>query len=81
MTQLVAIFVVLGLALGVLFVAWTVLASCRVSGDVTEHERRIEALKALGWAEWCASANGDYLASSDGLDGSDCSDGSEHDDG
>jgi hypothetical protein len=58
-----------------------VLAACRVSGNIEAAERRIEALKAMGWAEWPASANGDYLAGSGWLDGSDVLDGSESDDG
>lgn len=65
-TQLIAIMVVLGLALFVLFVGWGALA---VSGREEEEQQR--------WMATMAAVG----SRSDGSDGSDYSDGSEHDDG
>lgn len=82
-TELVVVCVVVGGALGLLFMAWFALAACVQSGNDAEWERRIEVMKALGWTQWPAelpSANGDYPASSDS-DGADISDGLESDHG
>ena len=68
-TQLLAIICVIGLALGALGLAVFAVAAAVQSGNDAEWERRIEAMKALGWLP-NASANGDYLA-----------DETEHDDG
>lgn len=54
----------IGMIVAGLFMALVAVAACVVSGNVSDHERRIEALRALGWAEW-SSANCDYAASDD----------------
>lgn len=67
-TQPLAIIVVLGLALGVLFLAWFAVAACIQNGNDAEFERRIEVMKAMGWTEWpteTPSAKGDYPADDD----------------
>lgn len=46
-TQLIAIVLVLGLVLFVLFVAWCTLAACVLSGRISENERQAEILAAL----------------------------------
>lgn len=72
-TQLVAIFVVLGLALVVLLFGWGALAVA--SREEADLARWLETMAAVGRAEWPASANDDYPA------GEPDQDGSEHDDG
>jgi hypothetical protein len=68
-TQLLAIFLVLFVALVVLFSAWFALAAVNVSGreeqDQAEWERRIATMRALGWADWPPSAKPDYPADPD----------------
>lgn len=68
MTALLIVLAVAGL-----FMAFVAVSACIVSGNISDHERRIEALRALGWAEW-SSANCDYAASDD-------ADGNEADNG
>jgi len=69
-TQLLAIICVIGLALGALGLAVFAVAAAVQSGNDAEWERRIEAMKALGWLP-NAAANLDYLADME----------TEHDDG
>lgn len=64
--------VLVAIGLGLVCVLFAV-SACIQSGDIAEHERRIEALKALGWAEFQASANCDYAASDD-ADGNEAGD-------
>ena len=51
-TQLIAILIVLFLALGILFLAWFVLAAVMLSSEISESERQADALKAMGWQQW-----------------------------
>jgi hypothetical protein len=71
-TQVLAIFLVLFVALVVLFSAWFALAAVNVSGrkerDQEEWERRIATMRALGWADWPPSAKPDYPADADADD-------------
>lgn len=59
-TQLVAIFVVLGLALLALVIGWSALAVSQ--REEQELRRWIETMRAVGWQEWPASTKGDYSA-------------------
>jgi hypothetical protein len=42
MTQLIAIFIVLSLALAILFMAWVAISACVVSGRISEQEHKQE---------------------------------------
>jgi urea transporter len=52
-TQLFAVVVVIGLALGALGAAWFAVAAARLSGEISQHDERV------------ASANGDYSAATE----------------
>lgn len=49
--------VLVGLGLGVAGLLMFVLSACVQSGNDAEHERRIEALRALSWQEWPADGS------------------------